>query len=111
MTTGTRQSDAPTSPRPPADPGRRAWIWLVYVSLYAVSIPWYLPAGERPGIWLGLPSWVVVSVLATTAIATFTVFVVRRCWSDAAGDIDWLPPADGERPATRADATPDGTSR
>jgi hypothetical protein len=61
---------------------RRPWIWLVYVVLFALSIPWYLPADDTPAIWLGLPYWVVVSLMACFAIACFTAFVVQRCWPD-----------------------------
>ena len=61
---------------------RRAWVWAVYVALFALSIPWYLPADETPALWLGLPYWVVLSLLACVAIACFTAFVVARCWPD-----------------------------
>jgi len=78
-------SGAPTS-------GRKGWIWLVYAGLYGLSIPWYLPSGGHPAIWLGLPHWVVLSLLATAATAGFTAFVVWRRWPEA--DDDWdLGPA------------------
>jgi hypothetical protein len=63
-------------------PARRRWIWLVYVLLFGASIPWYLPKGSSPRIWLGLPHWVVISLLATIGIALFTVFVVHRYWRE-----------------------------
>jgi hypothetical protein len=58
------------------------WIWLVYLGLFALSIPWYLPADEAPMLWLGVPYWVLISLLAVLAIACFTVFVVSRYWPD-----------------------------
>ena len=61
---------------------RRWWIGLVYVLLFGASIPWYLPKGRRPQIWLGLPHWVVISLLATLGIAFFTAFIIRRYWSE-----------------------------
>lgn len=71
---------AMVSPR--EEPLRHAWIWVVYLVLYALSIPWYWPPGERPSLWFGLPSWIVVSILATAGIAVFTVFVIQRYWTD-----------------------------
>lgn len=59
---------------------RRLGIWSVYLALFALSIPWYLPADKSPPLWLGLPYWVVLSMLAVAAIAAFTVWVVLRHW-------------------------------
>jgi hypothetical protein len=59
---------------------RRLWIWLVYLLLFALSVPWYLPADEAPRLWLGLPYWVVISLLAVLAIAGFTAWVLQRHW-------------------------------
>ncbi len=66
------------------EPIRHVWVWFVYVGLFAISIPWYFPAGDYPSIWFGLPSWVVISFAATVGVALFTVFVIRNYWS--AGD-------------------------
>jgi hypothetical protein len=60
----------------------RLWIWGVYIVLFAISIPWYLPADATPELWLGLPYWVVVSLGACLAIACFTALAVRLVWSD-----------------------------
>lgn len=65
------------------------WIWAVYAALFAASVPWYVPDGPLR-VWLGLPHWVVLSIAATSGVALFTVFVVRRYWPDADGE----PPAD-----------------
>ncbi|MBI3948901.1 MAG: hypothetical protein HY314_00360 [Acidobacteria bacterium] len=65
------------------EPYRRWWIWLVYVLLFAASIPWYLPKGSTPMIWLGLPHWVVISLIATIGMALFTAFSVNRFWREA----------------------------
>jgi len=64
----------------------RSWIWIVYVVLFALSIPWYLPADDTPALWLGLPYWVVISLAACLAIAVFTPFAIRRLWRDDEGD-------------------------
>ena len=58
----------------------RGWIWAVYALLFALSVPWYLPAGRPLRLWFGLPHWVVLSLGACLAIAVFTVYVVARHW-------------------------------
>lgn len=57
------------------------WIWPVYLALFALSVPWYVPDGPLR-IWIGLPHWVVLSIAAIAGVALFTVFVVRRYWPD-----------------------------
>lgn len=54
----------------------------MYLALFSLSVPWYLPAGP-PRLWFGLPHWVVLSLLAMVAVALFTVWVVHRYWQDA----------------------------
>ena len=63
---------------PPARP--RWWIGVVYVALYALSVPWYLPALDPVPIWLGLPFWVVLAIGGNLAVALFTALVVVRTW-------------------------------
>ncbi len=63
---------------PPAP--RRWWIGAVYVLLFAVSVPWYLPASDPVPVWLGLPHWVVIAIVGSAAIAVFTALVVTRFW-------------------------------
>lgn len=60
----------------------RKWIWGVYALLFAVSIPWYLPADKTPALWWGLPYWVVLSLGATLAVAVFNALVIHRYWED-----------------------------
>ena len=78
------QRDAPE----PLEPRSRLWIWVVYLCLFAVAVPWYQPAGGPVRLWLGLPHWVVVALAAYLAVAVFTVFVVARYWSEPPGDED-----------------------
>ena len=61
---------------------RSAWIWITYLVLFALSVPWYLPKTSHPALWLGLPYWVVLSLLACLAIAVFTAWVIGRYWPD-----------------------------
>ena len=65
-----------------SEPCRKGWIWVTYVGLFLLSIPWYLPRETPPFLWLGLPYWVWISLVVTFAIALFTLFVIRRYWSE-----------------------------
>ncbi len=67
---------------PPQNPFQRPWIWLVYLLLFAASIPWYFAKGSTPEIWLGLPHWVVISLLAAVAIAGFSAMLIYRLWRE-----------------------------
>lgn len=96
----------------PLEPRSRPWIWAVYVLLFAASVPWYLPAGSPPRIWLGLPHWVVISLAAYLAVAVFTAWVVARYWSVPAGREPGGPASSAAAPADAAtDAAPDGAQR
>ena len=58
--------------------------------LFAFSVPCYLPADTRTVIWLGLPAWVVISLLVTIGIGLFTLFVIREYWQEDEEDPDQL---------------------
>jgi hypothetical protein len=71
---------------PPRDPLQlpdvppRLWIGGVYVVLFLLSVPWYLPESDPVPIWLGLPYWVVISIVSSVGVALFTALIVTRCW-------------------------------
>lgn len=75
----------------------RWWIWLVYLTLFLVSIPWYFPKSGTPRIRLGMPHWVVISLTATIAIACFTAFVLHRYFPEEEFSINILD-REGEQP-------------
>ena len=62
------------------EPRRIRYIWLVYLLLYALAIPWYWPEGYRGPLILGFPLWVAVSLGAVLLLAAWTVWVIRRYW-------------------------------
>ncbi|SVD16712.1 uncharacterized protein METZ01_LOCUS369566 [marine metagenome] len=64
------------------EPRSSAWVWLGYLVLYAIAIPWYWPVGFRGPLILGLPTWVAVTLMAVVALALWTNLVIRRCWID-----------------------------
>ena len=44
------------------EPRKVRWVWLVYLLLYVITIPWYWPAGYRGPLVAGFPLWVVVTL-------------------------------------------------
>jgi hypothetical protein len=61
---------------------RRIAVWLCYLALFALSIPWYLPSGSLPPLWLGLPYWVVISLACCVLIAGLNVIYIYKSWPD-----------------------------
>jgi len=64
------------------EPQAHPWIWAIYVTLFAASVPWYLPESATLRLWYGLPHWVVISLAVSLSIAVFTTWVVSRYWSE-----------------------------
>ncbi len=66
------------------EPRRHPLIWVVYLLLFAVAVPWYWPTGYRGPLVLGLPLWAAVSLGAVVLMALWTGFVIRRWWREEA---------------------------
>ena len=58
------------------------WVWMVYVALFTLSIPWYLPANIEMNLVLGLPLWLIGCILAVFLMACFTIFIINRYWKE-----------------------------
>ena len=74
------------------EPRKVGWVWLVYLLLYAVAIPWYWPTGYSGHPILGLPLWVAVTVAAVILLALWTSFVITQYWRDSGdqdGRVEW----------------------
>ncbi len=65
-----------------AEPRKVGYVWIVYLLLYALAVPWYWPAGYRGPLVLGFPLWVAVSLGAVLLLAAWTGFVIRRYWTE-----------------------------
>lgn len=81
LTPGSRPSSRPgeRKHRPASGPTS---VWLAYLALFGLSIPWYLPSGTAPTLWLGVPYWVVISLACCVLIASLNVFVINRHWTE-----------------------------
>ncbi len=62
-------------------------IWLTYLLLFALGVPWYWPAGDTT-LWLGMPAWVVVAIGVSAVISLFTAWLLRRPWPGEGGGTD-----------------------
>ncbi len=59
-------------------------IWLTYLFLFAVAIPWYwqwFPAAKS-ALCFGLPLWVCVAIAGSFVISCFTALLLLRPWPD-----------------------------
>jgi len=77
---GSAGSENDTYPELLSEPRKVGWIWLVYLALYALAIPWYWPAGYRGPLISGFPLWVAVSLAAILVLAGWTVWVIHQFW-------------------------------
>ena len=65
------------------EPRKVGYIWIIYVLLFAVAVPWYWPVDYRGPLVLGLPLWVAVSLAAIALLAAWTVWVINRYWIES----------------------------
>lgn len=56
-------------------------ITFIYLLLFAIGIPWYWPTDDRT-IWLGMPAWVVIAIMASVAISLLTALLFYCPWTD-----------------------------
>ncbi len=57
-----------------------SFIWVVYILLFAFSIPWYFPKEMEMDLFLGLPLWLIISISIIIIIALFTILVIHKYW-------------------------------
>lgn len=64
----------------------RWWVWIVYLILFAIAIPWYWNLPSLPidakSIWFGFPAWVVVSVAGSFLISCFSAILWTCFWPE-----------------------------
>ena len=65
------------------EPRKVGYVWLVYLLLYAVAIPWYWPEGYVGSLVLGFPLWVAVTLGTVFLLASWTAWVIHRYWQQA----------------------------
>ena len=58
------------------EPRKKPVVWVVYVLLFAVAVPWYWPTGYSGHAVMGLPLWVAVTVAAATGLDPVVLLIV-----------------------------------
>ena len=56
-------------------------IWLAYLMILAVGIPWYWPKDDTT-LWFGMPAWVVVAIAASVSLSGYTAWLLGFSWPD-----------------------------
>ncbi len=59
-------------------------IWLTYLLLLLVAVPWYwrlIPVSPEVLV-LGVPPWVAMSIVASLGVSIFTATLLSRRWPD-----------------------------
>lgn len=62
------------------------FLFVAYLALLALAIPWYWPAGDRTVLWPGLPAWALAAYLGSAAVSLLTAFVLPRLFAGAERD-------------------------
>ena len=79
----TMQKNPQESPREPA----RAWIWLTFVILLFVCVPYGFVGTYQPLVF-GLPLWFLLTLSGSFLLGGFTMYVAFRHWRLAAFILD-----------------------
>ncbi|MEI3605288.1 hypothetical protein SPD48_06245 [Pseudogracilibacillus sp. SE30717A] len=58
-------------------------IWIVLITLYVFSVPWYFPTGSFNPIIFGVPYWAIVIMGVSLAISITLTFILKYCWQMA----------------------------
>lgn len=55
-------------------------IWVVLGVLFALSVPWYLPAGSYEPMIFGVPYWAYIIMGVSMAISITLSYVLKNHW-------------------------------
>jgi hypothetical protein len=58
------------------------WVWAIYLFLFLLSIPWYLPDQVAMQLIFGLPFWLISCIVAILLMALFSVWIISKYWKD-----------------------------
>lgn len=56
-------------------------IWLAYLVLFAISIPWYWDP-ESEMLIAGIPAWVATTLITSLVICLLTAWLLARRWPE-----------------------------
>ena len=62
------------------EPVRKPWIWIVMAIIMLAGIPWYLPEGSLSPVILGLPYWMLISIVSSLALCGYLSWLCLNEW-------------------------------
>lgn len=62
-------------------PFHKIWIWIVYLILLVIGVPWYWQAGNT-AIIFGMPGWVFIAIVTSVTVSCFTSWLWFTGWQD-----------------------------
>ena len=68
------------STRPTKEPIHKPWIWVVMAFIMLAAIPWYLPKGSIGFTLLGVPLWMLISVVFTLIMCGYVSWLCFTQW-------------------------------
>ncbi len=75
------------SPQEPLREPARAWIWVTFIGLLFMCVPYGFVGTYQPLVF-GLPLWFLVTLLGSFLLGGFTMYVAVRHWRLAAFILD-----------------------
>lgn len=73
--------DHTTDPEQPLEPVHRRGLWIALAVIVLAGVPIYLPSATIDPVILGVPLWLLVSVLAAIAMSALLCYACLRWWS------------------------------
>lgn len=87
------------SSRPTKEPVRKPWIWIVMALIMLAGIPWYLPTGSLSPVILGLPYWMLISIVSSLVLCGYLSWVALNEWDVVEEEEEAQRPAENESAA------------
>ncbi len=55
-------------------------VWLGFILIYLLAVPWYFPTGSWKPLIMGFPYWGFAVLIATLALSIYYAYVVLYRW-------------------------------
>jgi hypothetical protein len=62
-------------------PFHKWWIWMVYLILLLIGVPWYWQA-DNTIMMFGMPGWALIAILTSVTVSCITSFLWFAGWQD-----------------------------
>jgi hypothetical protein len=62
------------------EPIRNWKIWVIFLIIFFLGVPWYLPVGSYEPIILGFPYWALIVLVMSLIMSAFLTYVLNKEW-------------------------------